>query len=102
MPPNEMPDVQRFDRDTFIREYFRYKPGEHVSFIGPTGSGKTTLAYQLLQEVSSKVLQAIVFVMKPRDDTATKWNKKLGFKRVRNWPPPMSIWEPNKPPGYTL
>jgi energy-coupling factor transporter ATP-binding protein EcfA2 len=100
--PDEFPEVERIERQDFIREYFHYNAGEHVSFLGPTGSGKTTFAYQLLQEVSKPELQGIVFVMKPRDDTATKWNKELGYKRVSNWPPTMSIWDPKKPPGYTL
>lgn len=102
MPPEELPEVERFDRKDFIENYFHYESGEHVSFIGPTGSGKTTFAYQLLQEVSSPKLQGIVFVMKPRDKTATDWNKKLGYKIVRNWPPVSSPFEPKKPPGYTL
>lgn len=100
--PDELPEVERFDRREFITNRFYYEPGEHVSFIGPTGSGKTTFAYQLLNEVSSEKLQGIVLVMKPRDKTATDWNKTLGYKIVRNWPPPLSPWEPRKPRGYTL
>lgn len=102
MPKPELPEIERFDREEFIKERFHYNPGEHVTFIGPTGSGKTTLAYQLLNEVTSPDLQGIVLVMKPRDETATKWNKTLGYKIVRSWPPPMSIWEPKKLRGYTL
>jgi energy-coupling factor transporter ATP-binding protein EcfA2 len=100
--PFEIPTIERFDRKEFISERFDYKPGEHVTIIGPTGSGKTTLGYQLLQEVTSPELQGIVFVMKPRDETATKWNKTLDYRRVATWPPPMSPWRPKKPSGYTL
>lgn len=100
--PDDFPEVERFDRDDFVDNYFHYESGEHVSFIGPTGSGKTTFAYQLLQEVSTPKLQGIVLVMKPRDKTATDWNKTLNYKIVRNWPPPLSVWEPKKPPGFTL
>lgn len=98
----EFPEIERFDRDEFISERFHYKAGEHVTFIGPTGSGKTTLAYQLLKEVTSPELQGIVLVMKPRDATATKWNEDLGYRITKTWPPPLSVWEPKKLPGYTL
>ena len=91
-------DVTYFERDDFIKNYFRYAPGEHVTILGPTGSGKTTRAYQLLAEVATPELPGIVLVMKPRDATAVKWNKKLGFKRVRNWPPIKSKWFAKEPP----
>lgn len=94
--------VTRFEREDFIANYFRYKPGEHLSLIGPTGSGKTTLAYQLLDAVSKPELPGIVLVMKPRDNTATQWTKKLEYIRVKNWPPITSIWRAKKPRGYTL
>lgn len=31
--------VVRIDREEFITSYFDYKPGEHVSFLAPTGNG---------------------------------------------------------------
>jgi energy-coupling factor transporter ATP-binding protein EcfA2 len=98
----ELPEVERFERQDFIENYFHYKPGEHVTFVGATGSGKTYLAYQLLNEVTTPELPGIVLVMKPVDETASKWNKKLGYKIIRSWPPMKSIWEPKKPRGYTL
>lgn len=94
--------VQRFDRDNFIKERFRYKPGEHVTILGPTGSGKTTLAYQLLDNVTTPKLPGIVLVMKPRDSTAKIFNKVLEYRIVRHWPPNPSIWIAGKPRGYTL
>lgn len=95
-------DVAFIDRKTFLSEYFQYKPGEHLTILGPTGSGKTTLAYELLNVASSPDLQGVVMVMKPRDSTADKWNKKLNYRKVKVWPPPISIWSPKKLRGYTL
>jgi energy-coupling factor transporter ATP-binding protein EcfA2 len=100
--PDDLPEVERFVRKVFIDDYFRYKPGEHVSFLGPTGAGKTFLGYQLLKGVTTPKLPGIALVMKPKDDTAKTFNKDLGYKIVRTWPPTMSIWEPKKPPGWTL
>lgn len=94
--------VTRFDREVFIKHYFRYNAGEHVSFLGPTGSGKTTLAYQLLNAVTTPKLPGIVLVMKPRDKTATDWSKVLGYPKVKTWPPITSIWRAQKPRGWTL
>jgi energy-coupling factor transporter ATP-binding protein EcfA2 len=94
--------VTRFEREDFIKSYFRYKPGEHLSLLGPTGSGKTTLAYQLLDAVSKPELPGIVLVMKPRDKTAADWTKKLDYVRVKHWPPVTSVWKPRKPRGWTL
>lgn len=100
--PVDFPEVERFSREEFIKERFHYEPGQHVTFIGATGSGKTFLAYQLMDEVTTPELPGIVLVMKPVDETATKWNKKLGYKIIRSWPPAKSLWEPKKPRGYTL
>lgn len=97
-----MTEVARFPRDVFIDRYFDYRPGEHVSFLGPTGTGKTTFAYQLLQKASSKELPGVVLCMKPKDETVDKWNKQLGYRKVRSWPPLPSIWHPAKPSGYTV
>lgn len=89
-------------RDEFLDEYWQYRKGEHVTLLGPTGCGKTTLGYQLLQRSIGPKLPAIVLCMKPKDDTVRKWNKTLGFRTVRAWPPLPSIWKPRNPAGYTL
>lgn len=96
------PMIERVSRDEFLSECWEYNPGDHVTIIGPTGSGKTYLGYQLLDASVSPELPGIVFVMKPRDSTVTSWSKKVGFLRVRNWPPPYSPWKPKKPCGYVL
>jgi len=81
--------VVRLDRGEFLREYWDYSPGEHVTILAPTGGGKTHLGYQLLAETMSEDDPAIVFVMKPRDATVEKFAKRLRLRIVREWPPPV-------------
>jgi hypothetical protein len=94
--------VQRLNRQEFLRDYWQYKAGEHVTILGPTGTGKTTLAYELLEKSASPELPAVVLVMKPRDATVRKWTKRLHFRTIRAWPPLKTPWQPAKPPGWTL
>ncbi len=96
-----LPRVETFPRDEFLAERWRYSAGEHVSFLGPTQSGKTTLAFQLLGESAHPKLPAEVLVMKPKDPTVTRWAKSLQFRRVKSWPPVPSPLSP-RPAGYVL
>jgi len=95
--------VVTFDREFFLREVWDYRPGEHVTVLAPSGGGKTHLAYQLLQVTAEPELQACVIVMKPRDETVDKWNRRLKFKVVRDWPPAKITGLISKrPAGYVL
>lgn len=93
--------ILRINRPTFLRDVWNYEAGEHVTILGKTGSGKTHLGFQLLQQSISKDLPGIVLVMKPRDDTVSKWMKTLGLLRVKTWPPPMTR-KMQHPAGYVL
>lgn len=62
---------------------FRWKQGEHVSLIGPTGGGKTTLALELLPRRRF----VTVLATKPADPTLTQL-RAAGYKRIESWPPP--------------
>lgn len=69
-----------------------WKQGEHVTILGPTGSGKTTLALALLPKRS----YVIALATKPRDDSLDELRRD-GFKLARDWPPDaisdrMIIW----------
>jgi hypothetical protein len=93
-----------FDRQEFIAERWHYNAGDHVTLIGPTQSGKTTLALQLLKATARGELPAIIIVIKPRDKTLDKWIKPLKFQVVRDWPPP-NYWiqtHITKPKGWFL
>lgn len=97
-----LPKVDSLSREEFFTQAWEYQPGEHVSWIGRTGSGKTELAFQLLQRTATEDMPALVLVMKPRDKTVRKWQKKLDWRVVRTWPPVPSVWKPGKQPGFIV
>lgn len=91
-------------RREFCEFYFVYLPGEHVVFIGPTQRGKTTLAFQLLEFCATPAIPAYVAVSKPKDPVSIREAKRLGYRRVSDWPPKATltqIWA-DKPSGYLI
>lgn len=58
-----------------------WKQGEHVTIIGPTGCGKTTLESRALGARD----YVVVLVSKIHDDTLSK--QFPGFTRIEKWPP---------------
>lgn len=75
------------DRDEFLREYWNYKPGQHVTILGPNGRGKSTLGFELLNATVHPKMKAYVLVSKPRDETIDKWTKRLRFRKIETYPP---------------
>lgn len=75
-------DVPRVAWDDFVPR-FRWRQGEHVALVGPTGWGKTTLALQLLPLRSWSVILAT----KGRDKTLAGL-KSEGYVTIPAWPPP--------------
>ena len=97
--------VFRVTREEFLEELWDYEPGQHVTILAPTQSGKTYLAYQLLRESATVEDPAIVFVMKPRDATVVKWSRENNFRIVKTWPPLPSVtktWKQEKERGWVL
>lgn len=84
---------------TFYGRKLDWSQGEHLTLLGPTGSGKTTLALQLLQ----KHPKVIILGTKPRDtllrtlvdrgpyDLIRKGPIPAGSNRVVYWPSISSI-----------
>src|SRR5690242_218542 len=76
---------ERVTRREFL-DHFRknYSSGNHVTFIGPTQRGKTTLAHQMLGKVASKDRKATILAGKPpkRDPVMAAAAKKLRMRRV--------------------
>lgn len=96
-----MPRILRVSREEFVRSYWDYNPGEHVTLIEPTQGGKTYLAGQLLGDLAGEV-PGVMLVMKPRDRTPAEITRRIGYKEIPSWPPaPRWPWE-DRPPGYTL
>jgi len=89
-------------RDLFLRRYFDYQEGQHVTILGKTGSGKTFLGFQLLNAVISKELPGVVLVMKPKDATVDTWQRRMKLRRIPHWPPPRIRNRVDKPRGYVL
>jgi hypothetical protein len=97
---NSPPNVETIPREDFVSDYFDYSAGEHVTFIGPTGSGKTTLASELIRPNASKNLPALVLVIKPEDKVVQSlFVKGAGYKRFQSWPP--MPWDRDRP-GFVL
>lgn len=100
-PPRQ--SVRLVPRKTFLTSLWKYRAGQHVSFIGPTGSGKTHFALQLLARSASEDLPAYVTVMKARDKTlGTFLSTHDRWKRVLTFPPPPTMPGTAKPAGYLV
>lgn len=95
-------DVHRYGHREFLDEVWDYQPGEHTTILAPSGGGKTHLSFELLEVTARPDLQAIVFVMKPRDATVDSFVKRTDFRVVRQWPPELRARLQSKPPGWAL
>lgn len=64
----------------------RWEQGEHVSLIGPTGHGKTTVGDALMLRRK----YVTVLALKPADTTLDNLYQH-GFEKVVTWPPPAGV-----------
>jgi energy-coupling factor transporter ATP-binding protein EcfA2 len=88
-------------RDVFLRDIWDYRAGEHVTFLGPTGSGKTELKWSLLAVSASPKVPAVVLVSKPRDKTTGRHMKALKYRKVQVFPAVRNPFTA-KPSGFVL
>jgi ABC-type dipeptide/oligopeptide/nickel transport system ATPase component len=73
--------LRALSRADWLREFAGvWRQGEHIALIGPTGSGKTNLA----SDIVNLRAYAAVFALKPHDETLHAFH---GFKTIRKWPP---------------
>lgn len=97
-------DVRVVSRERFLAEWHEdYQRGQHVTFLGPTQRGKTTLTLQLLGESISPEHQCVILASKPpgRDGTIAKAPKMLNLREVSEWPPGYRFGD-RKRNGYLL
>lgn len=91
--------VETVSRRDFLREFGRdYGRGQHVTFIGPTGRGKSTLAYQCLGKVISPDLQVISLhgKIKGRDPVVSQVAHRLNLRVVSGLPTETRQWYDRK------
>jgi len=101
----EYPPLVTFGRDDFGANYWDYKPGQKVVFGGKSQeSGKTTLAFKLLEYCATPDLPAFVILSKARDPVTEAEGKRLGFRFCDDWPvePKFKELGGNKPSGYII
>lgn len=91
-------------REEFCSARFVYKPGQHVTFGGPSQWGKTSLCFDLLEYVATPELPAYVAVSKPKDKVTEQRGRDLDYRFVEEWPAPPSLKYVfnGKPSGYIV
>ncbi len=77
-PPDRLPWAEFYRRHVAPAD--GWNQGEHVSLIGPTGAGKTTLALALLPRRE----YVVAFGTKPADSTLDRLVRR-GWKRIQTW-----------------
>lgn len=75
-----MSDIERVEWEGFL-DALVWNQGEHVTMVGPTGSGKTTLALALLPRRRF----AVALATKPKDATMTTLVRRDHWKKIRRW-----------------
>lgn len=74
-----MSDVERLGWGDFLAQRFAWRQGEHITLIGPTGAGKTTLALALLPQRQ----YVIAYGTKPKDRTLDSLVRE-GWRKVKS------------------
>lgn len=78
-----LPRMARVDQiswEDFLGHVFNWDQGEHVTLIGPTGQGKTTLARHILPRRN----YVVNFVTKKTDPLIQEF-KRDGYKVMKSW-----------------
>lgn len=76
-----MSEIESLSWEEF-QPQFQWAQGDHVTLVGPTKSGKTTLARQILQRRK----YAVALITKNRDSSVDAFEKE-GWNVFRDWAP---------------
>lgn len=87
--------VERVGWAEFLASVFVWRQGEHVSIIGPTGTGKSYLGRALLPARD----YVISLGTKREDETLRDYVRHDGFTRIGSWPPRAPWWQ-KRAPGW--
>jgi len=95
-------EVERVPWQAFL-DSFKWKQGEHITLLGPTGQGKTTLALELLPRRK----YVVAFGTKAKDKTLDKLIREDGYYKTEEWPgPPFAerviLWPNMRKASYKL
>lgn len=90
-PPHKRVEVIQWEpfQHMFLSEH---KQGEHISVVGPTGSGKSRVALELAKLVGTRRARngrpssVVIVGTKPRDETLSALHRQ-GWPIVTRWPP---------------
>lgn len=84
----------RVDWATFEPEFQTAWPenaggkAQHVTLVGPTSQGKSTLALRLIERRAElRDSHVVIFATKPRDRALSALGRKADWHIVRRWPP---------------
>lgn len=76
---NDLEEIPYLDWNQFLEEW-KWNQGEHVTLIGPTGTGKSTL----MKAIEYKRSTAVVLVTKKKDPIVDAY-KRIGYKLIKTW-----------------
>jgi DNA helicase HerA-like ATPase len=84
--PGQRPEAVGLEWSRF-RAWFaeKFKPGQHLAVIAPTGAGKSTFVGGILED------RPWVLALDPKGGDSTL--RALGYERLSSWPPPKSVYK---------
>jgi len=82
------PLLETFPREEWRRNRLRYEPSQGITIIGAPGTGKTHLAFDMAEVITSPDNPFLMLVKKPRDKLIETRGKAMGLRRLDRWPPP--------------
>lgn len=82
LPAESPPDTDAVIPWETARAQMDWRQGEHVTIIGPTGQGKTTVGLDLMDRRG----YPLIIATKPRDKTMDRMRRD-GWHVIRKWPP---------------